>query len=391
MLLALRFPAEAQQPKKIPLLGFLGQSSSAEAPRVEALRQGLRDLGHVEGKNIAIEYRYADAKSDKLRALADELVHLNVDLLVVATTAAVQAAKNATKTIPIVFFGVTDPVAAGLVDSLARPGGNITGFTNIASVLSGKRLELLKETVPKLSRVAVLWNPQDPSSAELWKESLHPARELGLQLHSMEVSSANNFENAFNEATKTGSSALAVGSGPLFVSNQKTIANLAAKSRLPAIYIREDYVEIGGLMSYGPDRAEPYRRAAIFVVDALLERAQHPEREVDADVVVPRRHERPADASGAGAEIEQARMRGVDRGEHGGADRLHRALGKRAMPVERWGSGVEGKHQHHPSRIGDLGAAIRVRVKTRPGGSPPDVAWMSGGACRVRLTCANRA
>ena len=171
--------AEAQQPKKIPRVGCLaGNSSSAESPRVEAFRQGLRALGYVEGKNIALEYRYADARFDKLPALADELVRLKVDVLLTNSTPAAQAAKNATRTIPIVFLGVADPVATGLVDSLARPGGNVTGFTNIAPVLAGKRLELLKETVPKLSRVAVLWNPQNPGSTSQWQESQMPAREL---------------------------------------------------------------------------------------------------------------------------------------------------------------------------------------------------------------------
>ena len=278
MLSALCFSAEAQQQAKIPKIGWLGARTPSgpgggPGTGAESFRREFSKLGYVEGKNITIEYRYADDQLDRLRALAEELVRLKVDVLVAGATNEALAAKNATRTIPIVFFGAGDPVAAGLVDSLARPGGNLTGFTNIGAMLAGKRLELLKETVPKLSRVAVLWNPHDPSSAELWKESLHPARELGLQLHSMEVSSANNFENAFDGATKTGSSALAVGSGPLFVSNQKKIANLAAKSRLPAIYIRGDYVEIGGLMSYGPDRAEPYRRAAIFV-DKILKGAK---------------------------------------------------------------------------------------------------------------------
>jgi putative tryptophan/tyrosine transport system substrate-binding protein len=164
-LFAFCFSAEAQQPKKVPRIGWLGgNSSSAESPRVEAFRQGLRDLGYVEGKNIAIEYRYADARFDKLPALADELIRLKVDVLVTTATPAAQAAKNATRTIPIVFLGMADPVAAGLVNSLARPGGDVTGFTNIAPVLAGKRLELLKETVPKLSRVAVLWNAQNPGS-----------------------------------------------------------------------------------------------------------------------------------------------------------------------------------------------------------------------------------
>ena len=179
------------------------------------------------------------------------------------------AAKKTTSTIPIVFLTVPDPVALGLIDSLARPGGNITGFTTIADVLAGKRLELLKETVPKLSRVAVLWNLQSPSSAEQWKESQLSARELGLQLHSMEVSSADKYEGAFKEATKAGSAGLAVTLHALASSNQKQIADLATKDRLPAIYPGGDLVASGGLMSYGPDRAEAYRRGA-SMVDKIL-------------------------------------------------------------------------------------------------------------------------
>ena len=202
-------------------------------------------------------------------AADDELVRLKVDLIIAPNTPAAVAAKNATKTIPIVFIDVTDPIAAGLVDSLPRPGGNITGFTTIGSVLAGKRLELLKETIPKLSRVAVLWNPQDLSSAQSWKESQLPARELGLQLHSMEVSSADKYEAAFKEATKARSGALVWMSSPLGSAHQRVIVALAEKYRLPAIYARRAVVEDGGLMSYGIDREEPYRRAAIFV-DKIL-------------------------------------------------------------------------------------------------------------------------
>ena len=229
----------------------------------------LRDLGYVEGKNIAFEYRFADNKVDRLPALADELVRLKVDVLVTPGINEALAAKNATRTIPIVFMISADPVVAGLVDSLARPGGNITGFTDIGAVLAGKRLELLKETVPKLSRVAVLWDPQNPSSAQVWKESQLPARELGLQLHSMEVSSADKYESAFKEATKARSGALASTSNALANSNQKRIADLATKNRLPAIYPREDWITNGGLMSYGPDRADVYKRVAVFV-DKIL-------------------------------------------------------------------------------------------------------------------------
>ena len=261
--------AQAQQQAKLPRIGWLGTPPAASGTALERLRRELRALGYVEGKNIAFESRYAEDKLDRLPALADELVRLKVDVLVTASTNDVLALKNATGTIPIVFFNVADPVAAGLVDSLARPGGNITGFTSISPVLAGKRLELLKETIPKLSRVAVLWNPQDRSSAQEWQESQLAARELGLGLHSMEVSSADKLEGAFKEATKARSAALSVASSPLAVSSQNRIADLAAKNRLPAIYYREVFIASGGLMSYGPDQAEPYRRAA-SMVDKIL-------------------------------------------------------------------------------------------------------------------------
>ena len=270
LLFALSFSAHAQQPAKIPRIGVLaGSSASGEAPRVEAFRQGLRDLGHVEDKNIAIEYRYANAKFDKLPALADELIRLKVDVLVVSTTPAVQVAKNATRTIPIVFFGVYDPVAAGLIDSLARPGGNVTGFTNIATTLAGKRLELLKETVPKLARVAVLYDPKSAGSVAQWNESQRQAQELRLQLHSMEVSSADKLEAAFKEATKARSGALAVTADPFANANRKQIADLATKARLPAIYPWGEFVDNGGLMSYGPNFAAVGRDVARYV-DKIL-------------------------------------------------------------------------------------------------------------------------
>jgi putative ABC transport system substrate-binding protein len=255
----------------MPKIGWLGERGSGSGR--ELFRRELAELGYVVGKNILIEYRYAENKLDQLPALADELVQLKVDVLVTNSTTAALAAKNATRTIPIVFFGVSDPVAIGLVDSLARPGGNITGFTSISTVLAGKRLELLKETIPKLSRVAMLRDPQDPSSAQQWKESQLPARELGLQLHSMEVSSADKYESSFKEAAKIRSAALAVTLSPLASSNRKQIAELAAKYRLPAIYPRGDFVESGGMMSYGPDRAEPFRRGA-SMVDKILKGAK---------------------------------------------------------------------------------------------------------------------
>jgi putative ABC transport system substrate-binding protein len=263
--------AEAQPQAKIPKIGWLGAGPGSLPTSPSELFWGeFRKLGYVEGKNIATEYRYADNKLDRLPALADELVRLKVDLLVAGGTNAALAARDATRTIPIVFLNVSDPVADTLVDSLARPGGNITGFTIISGVLAGKRLELLKEIIPKLTRVAVLWDPKNRGSAGQWKENQLPAREMGLQLHSMEVSNADGFESAIKNAMKAGSAALGATSSQLFVSNQKAIAALAAKNRLPAIYIRGEYVvESGGLMSYGPDRNEPYRRGALFV-DKIL-------------------------------------------------------------------------------------------------------------------------
>jgi putative ABC transport system substrate-binding protein len=272
VLLALTFPTLAQQQAKVAKIGWLA-IRPASAGGQEVIRRMLREIGYVEGKNIAFEDRFADDKLERLPALADELVRLKVDVLLTPSTPAALAAKNATRTIPIVFLNVADPVAAGLVDSLARPGGNITGFTTIEAVLAGKRLELLKETVPKLSHVAVLWDPQNPGSTQEWKESQLPARELGLQLRSMEVSSADKFEDGFKEATEARSAAVAVTLSALISSNQKRITDLAAKNRLPAIYPRGDFVASGGLMSYGADQIEPYRRAAVYV-DKILKGAK---------------------------------------------------------------------------------------------------------------------
>jgi putative ABC transport system substrate-binding protein len=275
MLLALCLPTEAQQlAGKVPRIGYLtANSESAEQTRLDTFRQGLRALGHVEGQNIVIEYRFTDGKFDRLPDLAAELIRLKVDVLIANTTNAALAAKNVTREIPIFFIGVSDPVEAGLVDSLARPGGNITGLTNIAPVLAGKRLALLKETVPKLSRVAVLWDPQNPGSTPQWKESQLAARELGLQLNSMEVSSADKYESAFKQAIKARSAALAVTLNPLANSNQKRVVELATKSHLPAIYARSDYVNNGGLMSYAQNIAADGRDAA-RLVDKLLKGAK---------------------------------------------------------------------------------------------------------------------
>lgn len=270
--------AEAQQQTKIPKIGYLasGLASASVNSGIERFRLEFSKLGYNEGKNIAFESRYAENKLDRLPALANELVRLKVDVIVTPGANDTRAAKNATKTIPIVFLSVvSDPVTLGLVDSLARPGGNLTGFTTIGAALAGKRLELLKETIPKLSRVAVLWHPQNPGTEEQWKESQFAARELGLQLHSLEVSSADKFDSGFKEAMKAGSAALVVTGGALIASNQKQILSLVAKYRLPAISgnARGVFVANGGLMAYGPDGIESYQRAAVMV-DKILKGAK---------------------------------------------------------------------------------------------------------------------
>jgi putative ABC transport system substrate-binding protein len=263
-----------QPPKKIARVGYLSAVAAAvDAPRVEAFRQRLRELGYTEGQNIIFYYRQEDANSGRLPGLAEELVRLNVDVLVAVSTPAAVAAKNATRTVPVVFTGVFDPVAAGLVDNLARPKENVTGLSNMISVLSAKRLELLKETVPKVSRIAVLWEPQNTSSAQQWQESQLAAKTLGLQLHSMRVNSADQYESAFKDAAKARSAALAVTLTPTFLSNQKQIAGLAIKYRWPSIYAYGSFVDAGGLMSYGPNPIDSYRRAASYV-DKILKGAK---------------------------------------------------------------------------------------------------------------------
>jgi len=273
MLFTVGFAVESQPQSRVPKIGLLRARLAASGSSLEGFLRELRALGYVEGKNIMIESRSAEGKLDRLPALADELVRLKVDMIVSASAVEALAAKNTTTIIPIVCLNLGDAVANGLVDSLARPGGNITGFTTMSAELGGKRLELLKETVPKVSRVAVLWDPQNLGSTQEWKESQLTARDLGLQLHSMEVSSADKFDAAFKEATKAGSAALVVTRGTLNNSHQKRIADLAAKFRRPAMYAREDFVDSGGLMSYGADDGEPYRRAA-SMVDKILKGAK---------------------------------------------------------------------------------------------------------------------
>jgi putative ABC transport system substrate-binding protein len=288
VLLALGVTGEAQQQAKTFKVGWLESATTDRGSRLgDIFLRRLAELGFVEGKNIAFEYRSANNKLDRLPALVDELVRLNVDVLLTSATPATIAAKNATKTIPIVFIQLAvDPVTAGFVDSLARPGGNITGLTNIAAELAGKRLEILKETVPKLSRVALMWEPKNAGSAQTWKESQLPAKELGLQLHSMEVSSADQFDGAFKEAIKARSAALALTPMVLAANHRKEIVELAAKSRLPAVYYRDSFAESGGLMSYGADLADHFRRAADFI-----EKILKGSKPADLPVEQPKKHE----------------------------------------------------------------------------------------------------
>ncbi len=255
---------EAQQPTEIPKIGFLAIRPDAATTGFAQFRRELRHLGYVEGKNFTFEYRSANNQLERLPALVDELVRLRVDMIVTGAANETRAAKNATKTIPIVCLSIGDPVVLGLVNSLARPGGNITGFTTISGELHGKRLELLKETIPKLSRVAVLWHPQTSSGSQQWKEIQVAGRDLGLQLHSIEINNSNQFESAFKEIIKSGSTALTVSTSPLINTHQKKVVELAAKNRLPAIYARDDFVDSGGLMSYGAERSESARRVAVM-------------------------------------------------------------------------------------------------------------------------------
>jgi putative ABC transport system substrate-binding protein len=276
LLFALSFPADAQQPKKVPRIGYLSPTDPAtESFRAEAIRLALRELGYIERQNIATEYRYAEGKLDRYPELAAELVRLKVDIILVGGSSAVRAAKNATKTIPIVMVGGgADPVEAGLVDNLARPGGNVTGITLLSGQLSGKRLELLKEAVPKVARVAVLYDPAIPGSVLDVKEVLPvTARALRLTIQPWEVRAADGFDKVFAALNKQGPDGLYVSAGTLMRFNGKRIAAFALKSRLPSMYLYRDPVDAGGLMSYGADEADSYRRVAYFV-DRILKGAK---------------------------------------------------------------------------------------------------------------------
>jgi putative ABC transport system substrate-binding protein len=270
-------PATAQQPKKIPRIGYLATADAAtESTRVEATRLALRERGYIEGQNIAIAYRYAEGKNDRFPEMAAELVRLKVDIIVVSGgDRYVRAANNATKTIPIIMTGRgLDPIEVGLVESLARPGGNVTGITNINRELGGKRLELLKEAVPKLARVAVLYDLAAPGSTLEIKQLLPvAARALGLTIQSWGVRDANDFDRFFSSIGKQRPGGLYVPFGALMRDNRKRITGLALKSRLPSVYSNREAVDAGGLMYYGADLADSYRRVAYFV-DRILKGAK---------------------------------------------------------------------------------------------------------------------
>jgi putative ABC transport system substrate-binding protein len=262
-----RLPWQSHQPAKVPRIGFV--SLVGPGSDDEVLRQGLRELGWVEGQNIAIEWRLAEGREDRLPEFTEELVRLQVDVIVDAWG----LAPEVTTTIPIVIPNATDPVSEGLVASLARPGGNVTGLSLTTPQLSGKRLELLKETVPGASRVAVLWNPANSGKILDWAETQRAAHVLGVVLHSLELQSPDDFEAAFLAATMEGADTVIIFADVMFAFNRRRIANLAARHRLPAIYPGRHYVAAGGLMSYGPNIVDVYRRAATYV-DKILRGAK---------------------------------------------------------------------------------------------------------------------
>ena len=281
VLLAVAVIAEAQQPTKIPRIGYLNTASlSSVAARVEAFRQGLRELGYVEGKNIVIEERHAEGKPDRLSALVAELVRLKVDVIVTAGPQSTRAAKEATSTIPIVMTQDPDPVGTGFVASLARPGGNITGLSTLAPELSGKQLELLKEIIPKLSRVAVIGASTNPGNAQRLKEIELAAGAFKVELQYLDVLDLKDFEAAFQAASKGRAGAVLVLATPFATSQRAQITDLAAKYRLPASYPTTESTEAGGLMYYGTNTPDLYRRAATYV-DKILKGAKPAEMPVE--------------------------------------------------------------------------------------------------------------
>ena len=271
VLFALCLPAEAQQKGKVPRIGILFIGGRNQ-PHLEAFKQGLRERGYMEGENITFDYRYADGKEDRLPVLAAELVHLKVDVIVVTADVSAQAAQQATKTIPIVVT-TGDPVTWGLADSLAKPGGNVTGLSVLLADLSGKRVEILRETFPKLTRVATLWNPTERVATPVFKETSTAAQALSLQLDSFEVQTLQDIEKAFAEMPKLRPNALLVLLSPLVTLHSQRIVGMAFKQHLPGMYPTRQFAEEGGLMAYGPLIGDLYRRAATYV-DKILKGAK---------------------------------------------------------------------------------------------------------------------
>jgi putative tryptophan/tyrosine transport system substrate-binding protein len=273
--------ADAQQPKKVPHIGFLLPHSPGPDARLEAFRQGMRELGYVEGQNLTVAYRWADGRFEKLPDLAADLIRLKVDVIVTVVTQASLAAKKATAAIPIVMVGVSDPVGTGIVTSLARPGANITGTSSMTAEVVGKQLELLKETLPKISRTAALWNPGNPIFQAIQRrETESAAQTLGMQLQILEAQGPDDIDRAFATMAKERTRALLVLGDPVFMSHRKRIADLAAKGRLPTVSGTSEQVEAGGLMAYGPSFPDMYRRAATYV-DKILKGAKPAELPVE--------------------------------------------------------------------------------------------------------------
>ncbi|MGE5848946.1 MAG: ABC transporter substrate-binding protein [Candidatus Methylomirabilota bacterium] len=273
--------AEAQEPAKIPRIGLLSPfDRSSAALNIEAFRRGLRELGYTEGSNITIEYRFAEGKFDRLPDLAADLVRLNVAVIVTSSTPGIQAARNATITIPIVMAAVSDPVGSGFVASLAHPGGNVTGLSLLDTELSAKRLDLLREAVPGLARMGVLWSPADPGMTLQFNMVQDTAQPLGLQIQNVQVRDPSAFEGAFQAASIGRVGALLVFAQPFTLRHRTQIVDLAGKSRLPAMYTSRSFVDAGGLMAYGASLPELYRRAASYV-DKILKGAKPAELPVE--------------------------------------------------------------------------------------------------------------
>jgi putative tryptophan/tyrosine transport system substrate-binding protein len=281
ILFALCSSATAQQPTRIPRIGFVSNTSpSAVAPRLDAFRQGLRELGYLEGKNIVIEYRHSEGKPARLPALVAELVLLKVDTIVTSGPSVTRAAKDATSTIPIVFAQEGEPVGSGLVASLARPGGNVTGLSTFSPELHGKRLEILKEVDPRISRVAVFGTSTVQGHALFLKDQEPAARALRLQLQYLDLLNSRDIETAFRAASKGRADAILLLSGPVLNAHRRQVVDLAAKSRLPAMYNFPEFVQAGGLMSYGVSNVDMARRAATYV-DKILKGAKPAELPVE--------------------------------------------------------------------------------------------------------------